>query len=354
MKADFLKRVLTESGLSRVSGYGDIIKAVCPFHSGSAGKTFWMHVESARWGCWSTRCPAHSGGNLGDLLRNVGLPPQRVENTCKSFRSFTSNDNTVSSLNLKVNVAAQGDNPSSLKDLDDSGLLREGHVIGWRVNWRDNCIKSKFAAALDFAVSRGISPETLQFFNIGFDSNLNSLIFNLRLPDSGKLVGIARRKPVQGDRYFFSASPVGYKDPAYKYHRVPKGAVLWGFWEQASYIDSGVPIVVVEGFFDVLKLRELGICAVAKMGAKLTNNQAQILERLSNPIILWGDNDSAGILGVGEDVVKLLACPTLTCVLPEGTDPGETGVDTVGRLLSTTVSGAEFLQRTSEFLRLAY
>ena len=54
-------------------------------------------------------------------------------------------------------------------------------------------------------------------------------------------------------------------------------------------------IIVVEGFMDVIRLSTIGIRnVVATMGTAITKNQALLMKRLSNNIILMFDGDEAG------------------------------------------------------------
>jgi hypothetical protein len=347
LKSEELIQALSRAGIRRLAGYGDILKGSCPFHQGSAGKTFWVHVDSGVWGCWSTRCPNHSGGNLYKLFTALGYDAAQVQKEVLGLIDLLNIVSTSTGNSLR---GSNNSKPSNLKDLDEGGYLRESHIIGWRVNWKEIVNTSELSEVLEFVGSRSIPLKTLEFFEVGFDRDLRTLIFALRDPNSGELRGIARRKPKHGEGYFFSASPVSYKHPNYRYRRVPKGQMLWGYRAQIRAITSGVPIVIVEGFFDVLNLNNYGVCAVAKMGQRLTDAQAQVLLDSGNPLVLWPDRDSAGIRGVSEDVAKLLAAPDLTCVLPRSSDPGEATSLEVPLSLRDAVMPAEFLARVPELL----
>ena len=340
---------LSSAGIQRLAGYGDILKGVCPFHEGSAGKTFWVHVDSGAWGCWSTRCPKHSGGNLYKLFSALGYSSAEAARHVNTLK-VSNNHNKFSGLNLNQLSANAVQKPSSLRDLDEGSYLRESHVIGWRVNWENIVNTSNISSTLDYVRSRFIPPETLNFLEVGFDRELQCLIFSLRDPSTGALRGIARRAPNPGAKYFFSASPFSTRHPNYKYRRVPKGEILWGYSAQKALIDSGATIVVVEGFFDVLRLSSYGICAVAKMGQRLTDSQAQILLDSGNRLVLWPDRDAAGIRGVSEDVTKLLAAPDLACVIPQSSDPGEAENPEAQVALKEAVPAFEFLAHVPNLL----
>ena len=349
MKSKFLIQSLTELGIDRLSGYGDILKGVCPFHSGSAGKTFWIHVDTGSWGCWSTRCVKHSGGNLSSLFFALGVPVAKANELTEKFNSITGTGS--GEYRLDVGTSNSNDNlPTTLRDLDESGLLQEAHIIGWNTNWL-NTEMSALVGAKKYITSRGITPLTMQDAEVGYDIAQKCLVFTLR-GDRGQLLGIARRKPEPGQRYFFSGSPFPTNHPKYKYQRVHKGECLWGLHTQKAKIQAGAPVYVVEGFFDALRLRSLGLIAVAKMGAKLTDRQADLLVNLECPIVLWPDNDSAGLLGVAEDVSKLLAVANLSCVIPEAGDPADATQSQIFKAQTESVHCMTFWSRLPELLSL--
>lgn len=73
-----------------------------------------------------------------------------------------------------------------------------------------------------------------------------------------------------------------------------KGTELYGLHEikQPQKLDFAL---VVEGYMDVLSLSELGCCyAVASLGTAMTVQQAKILFRETNTVIICFDGDSAG------------------------------------------------------------
>jgi hypothetical protein len=269
----------------------------------------------------------------------MGVPESRKNFLVREYK------NAVSSLDNFSCQRVSSENPNNIQDLDNSGVLRESHILGWQIN----CNEQKYNFVKSFLDSRRIPLELLQFFKIGFCNLSSSLIFPLR-DRTGTLLGICRRKPQPSERYYFSGSPYPNGHPNYSYTRVEKTRCLWGLWEQRHELLSGKPLVVVEGFFDVLRLRSYGIFAVAKLGSKLTDTQAAMLLDISNPVVLWPDNDQAGKSGVAEDVSKLLLHPTLSCVIPTTEDPGETTERDAATSLQTAVSAPNYLSRLSEIM----
>jgi DNA primase len=118
-----------------------------------------------------------------------------------------------------------------------------------------------------------------------YDRFRHRLIFPIRLA-SGRLVGFGGR--ALGD------------DPA-KYLNTPetrqfrKGHVLYGLDSAKRAIREEGRILIVEGYFDVLGAVASGIdWSVASMGTALTAEQARLLGRYADEVIVGYDGDAAG------------------------------------------------------------
>lgn len=73
-----------------------------------------------------------------------------------------------------------------------------------------------------------------------------------------------------------------------------KSQVLYGLYEAIPLIEKGRPLVLVEGYFDVLAIHSLGLPAVAPCGTSLTAKQVNNLAKHVSEIIILFDGDSAG------------------------------------------------------------
>ena len=77
-----------------------------------------------------------------------------------------------------------------------------------------------------------------------------------------------------------------------------KSRMLYGLPEARRLLSAGdadAPLVVVEGYMDVIACQRAGIAAVAPMGTALTEEQMEILWRLSPEPTLCFDGDKAGL-----------------------------------------------------------
>lgn len=74
-----------------------------------------------------------------------------------------------------------------------------------------------------------------------------------------------------------------------------KGDLLYNYHNAREFARKEKQIIVVEGFMDVIRLYSIGIKnVVATMGTAITPNQASLIRKLSQNIILMFDGDDAG------------------------------------------------------------
>ena len=103
-----------------------------------------------------------------------------------------------------------------------------------------------------------------------------------------------------------------------------KGRLLYGLnWaRQAARRDERM--LVVEGYFDVLRLIDAGIeSVVAPMGTALTEEQAKLIRRYTDRVFLLYDSDKAGLKATfrsGDELLRQGAAVQVV-TLPEGEDP---------------------------------
>lgn len=174
--------------------------------------------------------------------------------------------------------------------------------------------------AKEYLESRHFTNEMIKEFNIGLALNkkneLTNLLlkkeYNIKLLEKTGLIG----KNSQGyydlyvnrimfPLYDLNGKVIGYSGRIYngestsKYVNTmeteifKKGELLYNY-HIAKKVHSK-NLIVVEGFMDVIRLVSIGIKnVVATMGTAITKNQALLMKRLSDNIILMFDGDDAG------------------------------------------------------------
>lgn len=175
--------------------------------------------------------------------------------------------------------------------------------------------------AHEYFKNRGLSEKTLQKFGLGYSDKYSDDLYRyLRtkgyedelLKDSG-LVSIDEQRggydkfwnramfpimDVRGKVIGFGGRVMGDGEPKYLNSRetilFDKGRNLYGL-NYAKRSRSNA-IILCEGYMDVISLHQAGFTnAVAPLGTAFTPNQAMLLKRYTNEVILSFDSDGAGI-----------------------------------------------------------
>ncbi len=108
-----------------------------------------------------------------------------------------------------------------------------------------------------------------------------------------------------------------------------KGNVLYNFARARKAIARGGTVIAVEGYMDVIALAQAGFeNAVAPLGTALTENQLELLWRMSGEPVLCFDGDRAGLKAAwrAADLALPVIQPGRTArfaLLPEGKDPDD-------------------------------
>lgn len=129
-----------------------------------------------------------------------------------------------------------------------------------------------------------------------------------------------------------------------------KGRHLFGLFQAKEAIATAKTAVVVEGYFDCVVLFDAGIQnVVSPLGTALTPEQAHLLKRYAERVILAFDADAAGEQATlrGIDILVEQGLSVFVARFPEGVDPDECllkmGRDNFEQLLQQSVGIFEFL-----------
>jgi DNA primase len=213
-------------------------------------------------------------------------------------------------------------------------------------------------SAREYAVRRGLKPETLREFRIGYAPAhrfaLKEYLGSQGIPvedmiEAGLLVA-GDDIPVPYDRFrdrliipihdvrgrviAFGGRALA-TDAQAKYLNSPettlfhKGSIVFNFHRARQPAHETGSVVVVEGYLDAISLYQSGLKAVvATMGTSFTEEQTQTLWKLSDEPIICFDGDRAGISAAHRAIDRIL--PELKvgrtfrfAFLPSGKDPDE-------------------------------
>jgi DNA primase len=132
---------------------------------------------------------------------------------------------------------------------------------------------------------------------------------------SGRPVGFGGRLIGPGEPKYLNSA----ENPAFS-----KGKLLYGLSWAKHAIRRDDRVLLVEGYFDVVRLVAAGIEAVvAPLGTALTGDQATLLTRYTKNVFLLYDSDSAGLKATfkaGDELLRQGATVRVV-TLPAGEDP---------------------------------
>ena len=206
-------------------------------------------------------------------------------------------------------------------------------------------------AARQYLAQRGVDRPAAEPFGLGFAprdarawrDRLGALGFDdMRLLEAGLLVrrDDGELRPRFRDRLMFPiADPAGHLsgfggrliaagEP--KYLNSPetkvfsKGRLLYHLHQAKQSIRREERVLLVEGYFDVLRLSTAGLDAVvAPLGTALTEAQAQLVARYTRSAFLLYDSDAAGLKATFRAGLELLrhGVAVRVVTLPDGEDP---------------------------------
>lgn len=209
------------------------------------------------------------------------------------------------------------------------------------------------AAARNYLQGRGLSPEVLERFQIGFalpgwqtlleylgkkgfqqqdiveaglavkaetgrcyDRFRNRVMFPI-WDAAGRVVGF-------GGRVLDETLPKYLNSPETAFFS--KGRTLYGLYQARQHIREKGYVVIVEGYMDVITAHQYGATnTVASLGTALTVEHGRILMNYSRNVVIAYDADAAGVAATirGLDILQELGCEVSVVSIPDGKDPDD-------------------------------
>lgn len=297
---------------------------VCPFHDDS-NPSMCVSREKQIYTCFS----CHATGNVYTFLMNYDHI---------GFRE------ALKYLGDKVGVNVSSINIQKKSTKFDKFYEAYNFSVKY---FQNNLSSTKGKAARNYLSNRGINEATIKEFEIGLSldtrDDLTKLLVNKKY-DLGELnrIGLSSDDhDIYNDRIMFplynvSGQVVGFSGRIYndngqnKYLNTKetdifkKGEMLYHYHIAREECRLQKSVIVMEGFMDVIRASTIGIKnTVALMGTALTNNQFNLIKRLSNNIILCLDGDGPGVhamLSIGDHLFEQ-GVEVKVVVLPNDDDP---------------------------------
>ncbi len=310
---------------------GTDFRGPCPFHQGTH-RNFSVSPKKRMYYCFV----CHEGGDVFHFLqKRLGVEwPAAVKMVGEK-----------SGIEVRE-VDTRREGPDPREPLWEVNATAAGYYQ--KILWDDPL----GAQARDYLTQRDISREVADQFFIGFAPREIGLLRNYmgtlgfdetRLAAAGLLIqgedGSEPRPRFRGRLMFpildsmgrnigFGGRILGQGEP--KYLNSPespvfsKGKTLYGLNWAKNDIRREDQVLVVEGYFDVVRLMAAGATTVvAAMGTALTDAQAAALRKLTKNVFLLYDSDKAGLQATFRSGDELLrqGVSVRVVTLPDGEDP---------------------------------
>lgn len=295
-----MEQVLVHYGLlDRFKRTGDSLNGPCPIHRGNSPNQFRVSVSKNIWNCFS-ECK-HGGNTLDFIARmeNVSIHAAAL----KAIDWFKLDLDTVSATaeesGEKINSPSKTNQsvprkPTSVRVAPTPEKTAPNPSLKFRLD--------KLERNHPYLTERGLTQETTIDFGIGYCAK-GMMAERIAIPihnAEGQVVAYAGRFPGEPTEDI----------PKYKLPQGFRKSLELFNLDRAIKESPDSPLVIVEGFFDAMKLHQLGCRrVVALMGSTLSVAQEELIRKCTDrhsQVIVMLDEDDAGRAG-REDIACRLA-----------------------------------------------
>ena len=246
-----VRRVLAGSGIEVQTELDSDFIIFCPFHNNHRSPAGEINKDSGIFFCFSCQ-------KTSDLVE---------------FTMFTSGRTYFESVRFIKSKEQE-------TDLEQE-MTRQLHTRQEYVPYDELQVKKLHMQAMDsprastYFNGRKINKESMIKFGLGFSANFDMVTVPVHSPD-GILLGFVGRS-IEGKE--FKNTP-----------GLPKSKTLFNI----NRVKTADQVYVVESSFDAIRLDQVGLAAVATLGANVSSMQIELLQKYFNNIIVIADNDEAG------------------------------------------------------------
>ena len=278
---------------------GESLNGPCPIHKGSNPTQFRVSTTKNIWNCFSD---CEHGGNTLDFIVKMekcsvhAAALKAIEWFNLDPEAMTASDDKAETAKPKTSAAAA---KPAARPAASPKAAPESNVPNQPLKFRLDKLERTHPYLTE---QRGLTPETIVDFGIGFCAK-GMMADRIAIPihnAKGEVVAYAGR--------FIGAPPEG----APKYKLPPgfrKSQELFNL-DRAIKEPADKPLLIVEGFFDAMKIHDHGYRkVVAIMGATLSSAQEELIRQHTTSdshVIVMLDENEAGKAG-REDIACRLS-----------------------------------------------
>jgi DNA primase len=249
--ASQVKRVLSGSGVTVEKEAESEYIVFCPFHSNHRTPAGEINKYSGLFFCFSC-------GKTADLIELVMHFSNRTYfESVRFIKSREVETDILSEVNSKLVEKEEWTefDTSIVERLHEQALVSE--------------------RAKEYFIKRNITKESVIKFKLGYSETQDMICIPIQNND-GLCVGFVGRS-IEGKE--FKNTP-----------KLPKSKVLFNL----NRVKTASSVYVVESSFDAIRLDQVGLSAVATLGANVSSKQIELLSKYFDDICIIADNDEAG------------------------------------------------------------
>jgi len=255
-----IKAIIKGLGLDVVGETGNDFLCYCPFHSNRHTSSFSVSKEYGKFICFNPACG--EAGTLLDLIKRV-----LHKNDYEALRYIAAKE-TESLNNFDEILSEMFEEKPVFEEFPQETLdqLYNNLVID-DVNVAQAYLKN----------IRGINKDSMEYFRLGYSSNMKMIITPVHSPD-GIPIGLVGRS-IEGKSFKNSTN-------------LPKSKTLFNIHRAKKIGDH---VIIVESNFDAIRIHQAGFPnVVATLGGFISPEQHNLLNRHFNKITIMTDADNAG------------------------------------------------------------
>lgn len=256
------------------------LRASCKIHGGDNTTGFRFNKENKSWVCFTRRCHEVFGSDIVALVRSInGCSFMDAIGYLEGLCGYVEKDNG-SLLMFKRKREREVFVDRNFKNINIPNIVNEDELSGFRTYGSSRFVNENF------------SKEILDFFEIGGGYVGKDRIIRDVVPIrdvNNNLVAYSLRD---------IRDNVSYDNKYILTYNFNKDKVIYNL-NNVKKIANYKPLIVVEGFKSVWRLKSYGIDnVVAVMGSYITSGQISLLCSYAlNGIVIMFDNDKAGVVG---------------------------------------------------------
>jgi DNA primase len=279
----------------------DELRGRCPIHQGEGTDTFHVSVSKNVFNCFSCK----KRGNVLDFVAAMEKCSVR-DAAVKIAEWFSVDGSDPKKGSERIEKSAPVVIETATENLTNKPL-----------SFQLKGIDHEHA----YLKARGLTPETIETFGVGFFSGKGSMSGRIVIPihdDVGQLVAYAGRSVDGAEPKYKLPSGFHKSQVVYNLHRV-----------------NDVEVIVVEGFFGCMALwQSLNRSVVGLMGSSMSARQEELIVSKFRQVTLMLDGDDAGRKAAEEIAGRLVRKLYVRVVeLPDGGQPDTLSADNLAGLL---------------------